>query len=84
MSTLVGIVSIKVASASANVHLGKVQEALSYIITFHMSKVLPVTPTLWKSTSLEADIKLELFELRFQYIQQTASTMMFVIFFSYP
>lgn len=50
MSALVGIVSIKVTHASGNVHLGKVQEAPSHIITFHVSKVLPVTPTLWKST----------------------------------
>lgn len=83
MSTFVSIVFIKVANASANAHLGKVQEALSYIITFHMGKVLPVTPALWKSTSLEADMILELFERQFQYIQQTASTM-FVIFFGYP
>lgn len=84
MSTSVGTVSIKVANASADLHLGKVQEALSYIITFHMGKVLPVTPSLWRSRSLEADIKLDLFELQFQYVQQTASTVMFVLFFGYP
>lgn len=63
MSTFVGIVSVKVANASANMHLGKVQEALSHIIPFHMSKVLSVTPALWENISLEADIILELFEL---------------------
>lgn len=83
MSTLVSIVSIKVADGSTNMDLGKLQGALSYIITFHLNKVLPVTPALWKNTSLEAEITLELFELQFQYIQQTASTMIFVIFFGY-
>jgi len=82
-SALVRIVSIKVATASANMHLGKVQEGLSYIITFRMSKVLPAALNLWKSTNLEAEIILELFELQFWYIQRTASTMMFVIFFCY-
>lgn len=56
-----------------SMHCGEVQEALLDAITFRIHKVVPITPTLWKSMSLE-----ELFGLQCQCIQQKPLTMMSV------